>query len=40
MIQSCLLEVAVGVLDRLMLNDEEWARMAPPIIGDQRTRAS
>ena len=39
MIQSCLLEVAMGVLDRLILNDEAWARMAPHIIGDQRTRA-
>ena len=39
-IQSCLLEVAMGVLDRLILNDEAWARIAPHIIGDQRTRGS
>lgn len=30
----------MGVLDRLILNDEVWARMAPHIIGDQRTRGS
>ena len=30
----------MGVLDRLILNDEAWARMAPHIIGDQRTRGS
>jgi putative transposase len=30
----------MGVLDRLILGDATWARMAPPIIGDQRTRGS
>lgn len=28
------------VLDRLILNDAAWARMAPHIIGDGRTRGS
>jgi transposase len=39
-IQGCHLEAAMGVLDRLVLNDEQWARMAPHIIGDERTRGS
>ena len=30
----------MGVLDRLVLSDEQWARMAPHIIGDERTRGS
>ena len=30
----------MGVLDRLMLNDEQWAKMAAHIIGDERTRGS
>lgn len=30
----------MGVLDRRILNDEGWARMAAHIIGDQRTRGS
>ena len=30
----------MGVLDRLILSDEQWARMAPHIIGDERTRGS
>jgi transposase len=30
----------MGVLDRLMLSDEAWARMAPHIIGTERTRGS
>lgn len=30
----------MGALDRLILNDEGWARIAPQIIGDQRTRGS
>lgn len=30
----------MGVLDRLILTDEAWARMAAHIIGDQRTRGS
>jgi transposase len=30
----------MGVLDRLVLTDEQWARMAPHLIGDERTRGS
>ena len=30
----------MGVLDRLILDDAAWARMAPHIIGDERTRGS
>lgn len=30
----------MGVLDRLILNDVAWLRMAPHIIGDERTRGS
>lgn len=30
----------MGVLDRLILDDGAWARMAPYIIGDERTRGS
>lgn len=30
----------MGVLDRLILNDAAWSRMAPHIIGDERTRGS
>ena len=30
----------MGVLDRLILNDEQWARMAPHIIGDERSRGT
>ena len=30
----------MGVLDRLILDDEDWARMAPHLIGDERTRGS
>jgi transposase len=30
----------MGVLDRLILSDEAWARMALHIIGDERTRGS
>lgn len=30
----------MGVLDRLVLRDEQWARLAPHLIGDERTRGS
>jgi len=30
----------MGVLDRLVLRDDQWVRMAPHIIGDERTRGS
>ena len=30
----------MGVLDRLILSDGQWGRMAPHIIGDERTRGS
>jgi transposase len=41
LIQGCLLvEVALGVLDRLVLNDAMWARMAPHLIGDERSRGT
>jgi transposase len=30
----------LGVLDRLVLSDEMWARIAPHIIGDERTRGT
>ncbi len=30
----------MGVLERLILGDGQWARMAPHIIGDARTRGS
>ena len=30
----------LGVLDRLVLSDGQWARVAPHIIGDQRTRGT
>jgi len=30
----------MGVMDRLILDDRAWARMAPYIIGDERTRGS
>ena len=30
----------MGVLDRLVLSDAAWARMAPHIIGDERSRGS
>ena len=30
----------MGVLGRLMLSDAAWARIAPHIIGDQRSRGS
>jgi putative transposase len=30
----------MGVLDRLMLRDDQWERMAPHVIGDERTRGS
>ena len=30
----------MGVLDRLILSDEQWARIAPHIISDVRTRGS
>lgn len=35
-----LLEVALGVLDRLVLSDVAWARMAPFIIGRSDQRGS
>jgi transposase len=34
------LEAALGVLGRLVLSDRMWARMAPHIIGDERSRGS
>jgi transposase len=34
------LEAALGVLARLVLSDAMWARMAPHIIGDERSRGS
>lgn len=30
----------MGVLDRLMLKDDQWERMSRHIIGDERTRGS
>lgn len=33
MIQGCFLEAVLGVMDRLVLSDERWERMAPLIIG-------
>ena len=30
----------MGVLDRLILSDGQWERMAPHVIGDERTRGS
>lgn len=30
----------MGVLDRLILRDDQWQRMSPHIIGDERTRGS
>ena len=30
----------MGVLDRLVLSDGQWQRIAPHIIGDERTRGS
>jgi hypothetical protein len=39
-IQSCLLEAALSALDRLILRDDQWARISPHIIGDERTRGS
>ena len=30
----------MGVRDRLVLRDEQWARMPAHIIGDERTRGS
>ena len=33
MIQDCSLEAVLGVMDRLVLCDRQWERMAPLIIG-------
>jgi len=30
----------MGVLDRLILRDDQWERMSQHIIGDERTRGS
>lgn len=30
----------MGVLDRLILDDDQWSRMSRHIIGDERTRGS
>ena len=30
----------MGALDRLILRDEQWERISPHIIGDERTRGS
>ena len=30
----------MGVLDRLILSDDQWRRMAPHIIGDERSRGT
>ena len=30
----------MGVLDRLILRDDQWERIAPHIIGDERTRGT
>jgi putative transposase len=30
----------MGALDRLVLGDEQWARMSPHIIGDERSRGT
>jgi putative transposase len=30
----------MGVLDRLILRDDQWERMSAHIIGDERTRGS
>jgi putative transposase len=40
LIHCCLLEAAMGVLDRLILRDDQWERMSGHIIGDERTRGS
>ena len=40
MIQGCFWEAALGVVDRLVLTDAQWAVVAPQIIGDERTRGS
>jgi transposase len=34
------MEATLGVLDRLVLSDEMWGRMAPHVIGDARTRGT
>jgi len=34
------MEAALGVLDRPVLDDAMWSRMAPHIIGDERSRGS
>ena len=33
MIQDCFLEAVLGVMDRLVLRDDQWERIAPLIIG-------
>src|SRR6185437_10381356 len=33
LIQDCFLEAVLGVMDRLVLTDERWERIAPLIIG-------
>lgn len=42
MVVSCgsrlFLEAALGVLDRLILRDDQWERMSRHVIGDERTR--
>lgn len=41
MIQGCFLEGSqMGVLDRLILSDQQWERIGQHIIGDERTRGS
>jgi transposase len=32
--------MALGALDRLLLRDDQWERIAPHIIGDERSRGS
>jgi transposase len=34
------LEAALSALGRLILRDDQWARISPHIIGDERTRGS
>eukprot|EP01036_Dinobryon_divergens_P037251 gene37251-48699_t len=33
-------EAALGVMDRLVLDDVQWGRIVPHVIGDERTRGS
>jgi hypothetical protein len=39
-IQSCFWEAVLGVMDRLVLSDAAWERMAPLMIGRPDQKAS